>query len=244
MMMRALKYLLTLTVVSVAIGSSIQFARPWPTHWGSANWASAGLLPGAEESAPAMAAVYCARAGRWRGLVASHCWVVTKAQGAAAYSRYDVVGWGNPVRRDGFAPDGFWYGNMPTALVAVSGPPAESLVDEIERAVDRYPYSNYGSYGAWPGPNSNTFVAWIGRQVPGLGLELPPTAVGKDYLGSGLAASVTPSGTGWQVSVAGLIGIGLAVEEGLELHLLGLTLGIDLFDVGIKLPAIGKLSLL
>jgi hypothetical protein len=243
-MIKIVLFLLGLTILSVLIGAMIQFARPWPANWSVADWTSANLLPRTAGSSQAMVTVYCARAGRWRGLLASHCWIVTRARGAADYTRYDVVGWGRPVRHNAFPPDGRWYGNTPTPMAAFTGERAENMVERIELAVARYPYAAAGSYGAWPGPNSNTFVAWIARQVPEMGLELPPTAVGKDYLGSGFGVAPTPSGTGWQVSLAGVLGIGLAYEEGLELNLFGLTLGIDFRDLGIKLPSIGKISLL
>ena len=95
----------------------------------------------------------------------------------------------------------------------------------------------------WPGPNSNTFVAWIARQFPQLEIELPPTAVGKDFLGRGFEVMRTPSGTGWQFTYAGYVGAALGLREGVELHLLGATLGLDPEELAIKLPSIGKVGL-
>jgi hypothetical protein len=45
------------------------------------------------------------------------------------------------------------------------------------------------------------------------------------------------------VSIAGVLGLTLALEEGMELNLLGSSIGIDPDDLAIKLPALGKLSL-
>ena len=87
-----------------------------------------------------------------------------------------------------------------------------AALDTIEEVVGRYPYAD--TYTMYPGPNSNTFTAWVGRYVPELKLDLPPTAIGKDYLGYSLVAAA-PSGTGFQVSVLGLFGILAGVEEGL-----------------------------
>jgi hypothetical protein len=53
-----------------------------------------------------------------------------------------------------------------------------------------------------------------------------------------------PSGTGWQVSLYGLLGLGLAREEGIELNILGLAAGIDFKDLALRLPGIGWLSVL
>ena len=73
-------------------------------------------------------------------------------------------------------------------------------------------------------------------------LTLPSTAIGKDFLGGQLAAR-TPSGTGLQVSLGGLLGIAVGVEEGLEVNLLGLVIGIDPKRLAIKLPGLGQLGM-
>ncbi len=143
------------------------------------------------------------------------------------------------MRRNLRPPDGRWAGNDPELLVDLRGPGAQALIPEIEAAILRYPYPT--DYVTWPGPNSNTFVAWIGREVPGLRLTMPSTAIGKDFLGGQLAAR-TPSGTGVQFSLGGLLGIAVGVEEGLELNLFGLVLGVDPKRLAIKLPGLGQLG--
>ena len=117
------------------------------------------------------------------------------------------------------------------------GPKVDALIDRIEEAVRSYPWSH--SYRLWPGPNSNTFVAWIARQIPELELDLPSTAIGKDYLGPTTLLASAPSGTGWQVSVFGLAGATLARSEGLGLTLLGFSVGIDVDDRRLRLPGVG-----
>ena len=114
------------------------------------------------------------------------------------------------------------------------------MIDKVEAAVESYPYKT--SYRTWPGPNSNTFTAYVARAVPELGLELPPHAVGKDYLGATDFVASAPSGTGYQVSLFGLFGLLLAREEGLEVTILGLTFGIDPMDLAIKLPGVGSIG--
>jgi hypothetical protein len=93
----------------------------------------------------------------------------------------------------------------------------------------------------WPGPNSNTFTAWVLRAVPELGADLPPTAIGKDYTGKKLVGSA-PSGRGFQFSLFGLAGLTASGVEGLELNLLGLTFGINPFDPALKLPLVGRIG--
>ena len=103
-----------------------------------------------------------------------------------------------------------------------------------------YPYPT--EYEAWPGPNSNTFVAWVIREVEGLDVALPNHAIGKDYLGDSIIAEV-PGGAGYQVSLGGYFGVLAGIREGLELNLLGLSFGINPLALGVKLPGIGELAL-
>src|SRR5205085_4256443 len=91
-------------------------------------------------------------------------------------------------------------------------------------------------------PNSNTFLAHIARQVPGLAIHLPSNAVGKDFLPGARLFAAAPSGSGFQVSLYGLAGILVAADEGFEMNLLGLSLGIDPVRPALKLPAIGRLG--
>ena len=103
-----------------------------------------------------------------------------------------------------------------------------------------YPYPN--SYRPWPGPNSNTFLAHIARQVPELGIHLPLRWARISCRGGGLFAAA-PSGSGFQLSLYGLFSILLAAREGLEVNLLGLSLGVDPVRPALKLPALGRLGM-
>jgi hypothetical protein len=78
--------------------------------------------------------------------------------------------------------------------------------------------------------------------VPELKLDLPVTAIGKDYPINGSLLDRTPSGTGYQLSMLGLLGVSMAREEGLEMNLLGLSFGIDFFRPALKLPFVGRLG--
>jgi Protein of unknown function (DUF3750) len=221
------------------------FANPFQ-HWSEARWDSAGLAPDPATTPEPVVQVYAARAWGWKGIFAVHTWIVVKREGAARYDRYEVVGWGvrhgrPAVRKDMRAIDGYWAGNPPRIVVDRRGPEVGALIERIEGAIATYPYPD--QYRSWPGPNSNTFIAHIARSVPELGLELPPTAIGKDFLANGNLFAPTPSGTGYQMSLFGLLGLSLGRDEGLELNLLGLTLGIDPLDVAIKLPAVGRIGM-
>jgi hypothetical protein len=217
--------------------------RGWAPSWSVADWSSTGMLPPAPRKPEALIHVYAARVGNWRGIFAHHSWIVIKEAGAARYRRYDVVGWGLPVRENGWAPDGRWYSNAPALLMAVEGPEAAALIGRVDMAIAAYPFNDYGGYAAWPGPNSNTFVQHVLQAVPELRFALPPTALGKDYRTDGAIAGATPSRTGVQLSLRGYAGITIAWVEGIELNLLGLVAGLDLRRPAIKLPGWGRIGL-
>jgi Protein of unknown function (DUF3750) len=237
--------LIAMVTAPVLWSVSMGLANPFQ-HWSEARWDSAGLAPDPAATPEPVVQVYAARAWGWKGIFAVHTWIVMKREGAARYDRYEVVGWGvrhgrPAVRKDMRAIDGYWAGNPPRIVVDRRGPEVGALIERIEAAIATYPYPD--QYRSWPGPNSNTFIAHIARSVPELGLELPPTAIGKDFLANGNLFAPTPSGTGYQMSLLGLLGLSLGRDEGLEVNLLGLTLGIDPLDVAIKLPAVGRIGL-
>jgi len=129
----------------------------------------------------------------------------------------------------------------PTLLREIRGDEqVDAMIDKLHDAARNYRYNNF--YRVWPGPNSNTFVAHLARQVPELRLELPSTAIGKDYLPGGAVLGKTPSGVGMQFSLRGYAGILAGFEEGIEINLAGLTAGIDLLPPAIKLPGLGRVG--
>jgi hypothetical protein len=150
-------------------------------NWYAADRSSAGVLPDASRNPDAVVRIYAARTVRWRGIVAVHSWIVFKEKGASRYSRYDYTAWGEPIRVDGFVADGRWFGQLPEEVFRADGERAALLILKIRAAIDGYKYRNLGDYRAWPGPNSNTFVAAIIDAVPEMQVVLPPTAIGKDF---------------------------------------------------------------
>jgi hypothetical protein len=212
--------------------------------WRTASREPAGLAPDPAVTPEAVVQVYSARAIRWRGYFGVHTWIAVKRSGATEFTVHEVNG--HRLRRTGTAlvtsnraPDSYWFGNRPTLLREARGAGVDELIDRIEAAVARYPYPQ--SYRVWPGPNSNTFTAFVLRAAPELRVDLPPTAIGKDYLGA-MPVALTPSGTGGQLSVLGMAGVAGGWEEGLELNLLGLTFGVDPKSLALKLPLLGSLG--
>ena len=229
------------------IGPLLAFAevRTMGKAWWEASRQSSGVSPNPDEAKEAIIQVFSARAFSWRGIFGVHTWISVKPTNASEYTVYQLVGWrlrrgedAIVIQRD--IPDRLWYDAIPELLVDVRGEGVDELIKKVDKAAKTYPYRN--TYSVWPGPNSNTFIAWIGRIVPELRLDLPPTAIGKDWLGKTNFFSSAPSGTGYQFSVLGLFGILIGVEEGLEINILGLNFGIDVFDMSLRLPGIGRLG--
>lgn len=152
--------------------------------WRNASRASAGIAPDPGAQHQAVLLVYGAPAWGWRGWFAIHTWIAAKPSNSSSYMVYEVVGWrqrrGLPVVRiERDLPDRYWYGERPRLIKEYVGEGVDQLIVAVDRAARRYPWPN--EYRAFPGPNSNTFTAWIAGQVPELQLELPFSAIGSGY---------------------------------------------------------------
>ena len=238
---KVLTGILALFLFPLAVHAVIYSAKDRPGSFYQADWSSTGMLPPATADRDARLLVFTGRTGRWKGIFAVHSWIVFKGENAARWTRYDVVGWGNPVRTNGWAPDGLWYGNKPTVLIDVSGAQASALIPRIEDAVKRYQFANSGDYRVWPGPNSNTFVATVLRAVPELGVTMPPNAIGRDFRPRPYAG-LSDSRTGIEANLWGVVGMKLGWVEGVEVNVLGLVAGLDLRHPALKLPAFGRIG--
>jgi hypothetical protein len=234
---------LLLLVVPIGVSAARYLLGDRSVDWQSADRSSAGLLPAAAEHPEPIVRVFAARTVRWRGIFAVHTWIVIKDRGAQRYTRYDYTAWGEPIRVNGFAADGRWFGDMPQVIAAADGAVADAMIPKIRAAVESYKLRAYGDYRAWPGPNSNTFVASVMSAVPELRVALPPTAIGKDFPTGGEMFGLTPSGTGIRASLGGYVGLTLGWVEGLEINVLGAVLGLDIRRPAIKLPGLGRLGL-
>ena len=213
--------------------------------WRTASRDSAGIAPDPAKTPEAVVQVYAARALNWRGVFGVHTWIATKPENAPQFTVHQMIGW--RVLRDlpgvfseAGIPDRKWFGNPPEIIAELRGPAASEAIAKILAAVETYPYVH--DYRLWPGPNSNTFTAYVARQTPELKLQLPVTAIGKDFPVNGAPVDRAPSGTGFQVSVYGVLGVLMAWDEGLEVNLLGLSFGIDLKRPALKLPLIGRIG--
>lgn len=169
--------------------------------------------------------------------IGCHCWYVTHDSRTGERHRWEVrheqgmggQSWGY-VHRDSRKPDDD-IGGGPYRIERVwTGEEARRLVAALQRSPE-YPHRD--EYRYWPGPNSNTYAAWVLKES-GVQGELPPTAVGKDYTPLA-SAGVTPSGTGVQLDTAPA-GLKIGAREGVEAHVLGLTFGVQVWPPAIELP--------
>lgn len=236
-------------VFFVPIGISyvtLTWGEAQASDWRTARSDSAGIAPPVTHDEASIQA-YCARAFRWRGVFGEHCWLAVKTTDSDTWTRFEVMGWqvmrgGQAVRVAPGIPDGYWYGAAPTLIREVrGGPKVNEMIGRLHAASRAYPHND--EYRIWPGPNSNTYIAWLARAVPELSLDLPPTAIGKDYLPGGGVFARPASGSGMQFSIAGLFGVVLAPEEGLEVNVLGLTAGVDVWPPALKLPGLGRIGM-
>lgn len=212
-----------------------------PSSWRNAQWSSAGILPKKPAANEAAVYVFTARTGGLKGAFATHSWLVLKPQGARYYDRYDVVGWGTPLRKNAYDPDGHWYSNKPVISHEITGQQAQDVIPELERAIANYKWRDRGDYTLWPGPNSNTFVAHILSQFPELTASAPSTAVGRDFPADGKWIGQRKDGAIF-ATLGGYFGFELGGDVGFEVNFLGLVAGLNPANSELKIPAFGALS--
>jgi hypothetical protein len=247
--MKRLRQILLLMLSVIIGGVSLVWMKSSLAHdngdWRTASRESAGIAPDPAQTKEAVVQVYAARAWSWRGIFGVHTWISVKPTNAEQFAVYEVIGWRayrgmSAVSISNRPADGRWFGAMPLLLVDLRGDGVDQVIQKIDIAAKKYPFPN--EYRVWPGPNSNTFTAYVARAVPELKLDMPPTAIGKDYLTGNTLVAPAPSGTGYQFSLFGLLGILAGKEEGIEVNVLGLTFGVDPADLAVKLPALGRLT--
>ena len=171
-------------VLLLLLGGSLFYFTPQEARDGGYR-ASAGLAPDPVSHAGAVVQVYAADTWGWRGRFAVHTWISVKQANDDVYTVYDVVGWrkrwgSSVVGASQGVPDRHWFGAKPQLVADPRGDQAGKIIDKIEQAVNDYPWKD--EYRMLPGPNSNTFIAWIGSQVPELNLDLPFSAIGSSYI--------------------------------------------------------------
>ncbi len=205
--------ILALFLLPIAARAALYAYEGGSGSWRTADWSSTGSLPAAQAEPEARLLIMSGLTGGWKGVFSVHSWVVFKPENGKEWRRYDVVGWGDPLRTNFRDPDGRWYGNVPQVVLDLRGEAAAKAIPKIEAAIKEYKYASAGDYRIWPGPNSNTFVATVLRAIPEVEAILPANAVGRDFRPYPYAG-LTDSGTGIEASLWGIVGVKLDGSRG------------------------------
>ncbi|MHC4263702.1 MAG: DUF3750 domain-containing protein [Planctomycetota bacterium] len=178
----------------------------------------------------------------WYSRFASHSWFTVRSLTDGDWHRVEITtplsGVVDEVVSDEVAFADERWGRPVEVLAAYAGSEAAVMANAVRLRAEDYPDQ---TYRAWPGPNSNTFVERILRDVDGLGAQLDHNAVGKDWAFPGRFGR-TGTGYGLELELP-LVGVQLGLLEGVEAHLLGLTLGIGIWPLSLKLPFLPALEL-
>lgn len=167
--------------------------------------------------------------------VARHAWFAVRDRGDPSWERWEI--WGYQGERNGYVrrkrgdPLADVGGGRVRVHAVLRGTEAAEFNRCLRTETRRYEHKN--DYLVLPGPNSNTYVDIMLRRC-GFHATLPATALGKDHRGW-VGASLSSGGTGVQLETA-LIGLKLGLTEGVELHLFGLSWGVDLWPPALVVP--------
>lgn len=202
---------------------------------------------------------------QWYTRFAEHTWIDIKDGGSDSWRRLEVSGQNTGVEMDAIsevdAMDPNRWDNRVSILETLTGKDAQEAIPTLLYLAETE--SDFGHsvfslgidggwsssktppeerpYEAWPGPNSNTFVTALVEGTTGLHAELHHNAVGKDYPRT-FRAGVTSAGWGLEVDTS-YLGAGLGLRQGLELHLMGLSIGIGLWPPALKVPLLPRLGI-
>lgn len=168
----------------------------------------------------------------WYTRWAEHVWVDWKCEGIWHRIEWDDIDYIRTYELDELAAfaDERWERGVAVHRT-FDGPKAQRIVAKILVTAKRYPCVQ--GYRAWPGPNSNSFIDWLARELD-MPLVLPPNAIGKDFV-TWVHAGVTTSDTGLEFESLPL-GIEVGLREGVEVHVLGIAFGVGLWPPSLKLP--------
>src|SRR5262249_21627056 len=181
------------------------------------------------------------------GPIAEHCWFLVCDPDTGEVHRWELwehanrcrTSWDH-VHQDLLDADDDVGGGPMHVASAWRGEAARRLGAHRAEAPE-HPYRR--RHLPWPGPNSNTYIAWVLKDA-GVPWDMEPKCIGKDYLGTAgvpgawvrtVGVGITTTGTGVQAE-SPLLGLKVGLRDGLELHLLCFTFGLDAWPPGLKTP--------
>lgn len=182
-------------------------------------------MPGNDQTAVAL---FSGTLGHPMDGIARHPWFAVRRAGEREWRIYEVGGGGTAAEASKNHPygdpilHGLWRG--------AEGERAAACVERVGPEVKAWIERDYVFY---PGPNSNTFGDVVLRRCK-LAASLPATSVGKDWRGL-IGAGLTSERTGVQLETP-VFGVKLGLKEGIEVHVIGLSFGIDLWPPALILP--------
>jgi hypothetical protein len=182
-------------------------------------------MPGNDETTVAL---FSGALGRPMDGIARHPWFAVRMKGETAWRVFEVGGGGtltDPANNSPYLDPivhKVWRGD--------EGERAAACIERVGPEVKAYIQRHYVFY---PGPNSNTFGDVVLRRCK-LSASLPSTSVGKDWRGL-VGAGLTSERTGVQLETP-VVGVKVGLKEGIEVHVIGLSFGIDLWPPAIILP--------
>jgi hypothetical protein len=242
-------FVLGLVLLLALIAAARRVGRlVWRARWLVVAWlllCSAGELcsrlsspaftPRAATPTQPVAQLCCGPLDRPVNAIAVHHWFLTFDPAEGRWHRWEIWKdadvrppcWGH-VHEDLLAPEE-WGGPVRTER-EWRGDEARAILAALARSGE---YPDRDKYLAWPGPNSNTYPAWVLRQS-GVSDDLTPLGIGRDYRGR-IGAGYTTTGTGVQAETS-LLGAKVGLLDGAELHFLYFTFGIDVVTPALKTP--------
>ncbi|MFT4516286.1 MAG: hypothetical protein ACI89X_005032 [Planctomycetota bacterium] len=173
----------------------------------------------------------------WYVASAEHGWFDVRDQ--SGWKRVEILGRSTGVTIESIgdeeARSDWRFGDQQAHVINIyEGEAARVMGTQILAKAKQFPHDK--NYEPFPGPNSNTFIEWMSHEVSGLWLEQYGNAVGKDYPMNGwVNFGLTTTRTGLELETP-FVGVQAGLVEGVELHLLCLTLGVGIWPPRLKLP--------
>lgn len=175
----------------------------------------------------------------WYSQFATHCWIELHQQGAEEWLRIEA---NTDPRAEKIHPSianhNVRWGRDVEVIAVFLLDEAKAQIPLLIEAAEHHAKDFH--YRAYPGPNSNTYVARILDDIPGMDVELPHNAVGKDYTTT-IHAGLTNSRDGLHLDIP-FLGASLGYQQGAEIHLIGLTAGIGLWPPALKIPFLPRIG--
>ncbi len=169
---------------------------------------------------------------------ATHSFVEYRENASSAWRRVEVKtpksGVVMTTLKEGAVDKKERWGERVRILSQSNGAKNPEVFRDIREFARSYDDSVYRSY---PGPNSNTFVEKMAREVDGVNVILDHNAIGKE---NGFYLGKSSAGTGLKVQTP-VAGVTLGLKEGVEVSALGLSAGVSIWPPSVRIPFLPRI---